>query len=83
MTKKHKSGYAYLKEKVAELENKNATLAEHLLSAQVKSLQYEEAFKDTRARLARLNDHIDRYHWLYKHAPFWLKWWFCKHFFGK
>lgn len=30
-----------------------------------------------------VEEHIDHYHWLYDHAPFWLKWWYCKHFFGK
>ena len=87
MTKKKKSGYDYLKERVAELENENVTLAGQLHSARdmwsnanAKKLEYEADLKVTRASL---NEHIEHYHWLYKHAPFLLKWWYCKHFFGK
>ena len=28
-----------------------------------------------------LDQHIEHYHWLYRHAPLWLRWWYCKTFF--
>ena len=82
--KTKKSGYDYLRERVAELE-------EELFKAQDEcekdcQLAYDENER-LREELKRskenLQKQIDHYIWLYEHAPFWLKWWYRKHFFGK
>ena len=84
MTKKKKSGYDYLKERVAELEDEMfKTQEECAIDCRLAYDENERLRDELKTTRARLNEHIDHYHWLYKHAPFWLKWWYCKHFFGK
>lgn len=87
MTKKKKSGYDYLKERVAELEERNVQLVLRITDATIenaKRLRCEDSLRqELKDARKNLQEHISHYHWLYKHAPFWLKWWYCKHFFGK
>lgn len=84
MTKKRKSGYDYLKERVAELEEELfKAIDEGDEDCQLAYAENERLREELKRTKENLQKHIEHYHWLYGHAPFWLKWWYCKHFFGK
>lgn len=92
---KKKDGRYYLKKKVAKLEEEREALAGQLLKAHAAVADTKRQLAEARNELmreieksARLAENsvkanefiVERYVWLYEHAPFWLKWWFRMHF---